>query len=467
MSLTFTNPQAILLTVTHYRHESSPTVDFAPIAEQWKGWLNGELAADDAPTLPAPTTQYRGQAQGGIPLKLAVHPERDAYLTRVTLYPTSPITPFAPQQWALYRDRLTELLRQIDPPPQGVSWLFFAEVPEDTETDGYEALVQRADGLQLSTRQAQNKYRTDHYGWLWLYQHDLSDARVDGVDTFQQTDHRFVLLSKPRPARLADANFLQPFQQGWSRLAYYQHKACFHQWRYDKQIGPAFRAANEKLRQGIRQARQTDDPNQIEQERQELESLAERMIEFATRRDAAQHLQYSLQANLDSFNINLERVNIRADDSPYQTVIEEVNDTLEAMEHDLKYATFTHENAQLIVAAQRETITMRLEHAGLLLGIAAAILTLVSVFDGFLEIWSFLSEKTTPHFPNSWVRFVSAFLVTLSSALLLFGLGLPLNMGIPSKLNQWLQQHRSWVVGAAGVCFVLGVGLAVVMSMAW
>ncbi|MDM8526996.1 hypothetical protein QUF58_02185 [Anaerolineales bacterium HSG24] len=417
---------------------------------------------------------YTGQAEGAVPAELRGTLAHDMHIIRLRLYRTGEQPP---KVWGELYWLLKQIIDQVwsasvtsgasgasrasgalgaseisdnQPahPPRAITFLYQATIPNRSEPRNRQQWVTAPEGLNLTEQQAGQDDLTQ-FGWLWWKE----EGKIN-LPTGQAVPHNTLAMLTPKErATWADEQFLQPLEQGFSRIALYLHKAEHHGRQYQA-VGKDLNESRPALRQTTREAMRTTDDDQIFLERRELENMAKGLKLLLADIDSADNLRESLERNLHSFNDHVSRVGL--DNDIYTKRSRQLQRQLEAIEKDLHYAATTRQNVQAILELQREVVNMRLDHANFLLGIALAVLAIVSVFNSFIDVWSLAVDgHPTLTLPPPEIRLPIAGLAGLSAYILLVGYGLPIR-----RYREVDDQHRLQFLLTALAMFVVSIGLA-------
>jgi hypothetical protein len=403
--------------------------------------LNGERKSEG---------HYKGPTQQGVIIRQLDYAfAYDTHILRLTLRQPGQKEP---AEWRNLRLAMDNMVmgfwrdNQNYPFPWAGSYLYHAQIPDRGDFEEY---LHNPHGIEFDV--SVERHDKTYTGFLWFEPRRETEFYED--KKFWQ--RQVILLSPTEQAKqYAEQDLLaESLKFGLARCELYFHKAQHHSGEYDK-LSASLKAQRTVLREEMGKALQTTDRTQIDQESLELENLGQHLIDLLIYKEGADSLKASIEANITSFEKNVKTAKLKGQAKRYEAQLHDCSQILAQIEHDLLYVKSTEENVKSILSVDRELTMMRMEHTNFLTSIAIALLTIVFVFDGFLEIWGFLLKEGATQ-PAPIYRALVAGLASLASLILLIGIG---------PKTYWNFAKRHW---QAVVLFLALFGWAIALAYIW
>jgi len=290
--------------------------------------------------------------------------------------------------------------------PWAISMLYFAAVPANSGrsqlTPLHQALVSTCGEPRITAEPDSTAY-----GWLWRVAEDTRAFR-HGKETWCRD--LLLLIPNDRAAKVLTL-FIDPLQQGFSRVELYLQK-CKHHARQHEAIRLQLSQAMKTLQQKMVKHLGAKDFGQPSEKPQRLERIAWHLMRFLAQKAAVEILLNSLRNNCAAYNEHLASVKLET--PVYALEGERILRQIEQMESDLRNASVIQESTYAFQDLQRSAQAGRFERASYLLGGTAAFLAGISLFSSFLEIWSLAIENSGWVVPAGWLRLVLSLIASVS-----------------------------------------------------
>ncbi len=287
--------------------------------------------------------------------------------------------------------------------PWAMSRLFFGSAPSAPAGKSViESFVEFCE--QTNINQNSRPPETTPFGWLWI----VKDEELPGKTKKCIWRRDFLLLIPEDRYEKVKTLYTDPLNQGFTRIELYCQK-CKHIARQHDEAQPEFSRTIKILQGEYLEQIRISDFKQIHSEPALMEKMSRQLMRFSAQKAAVELLLASLPNNLGSMGDHLKRVKL---DTPiYSHEIAKLERQIEQIKVDLHNADVILNGTSAIQEIQRSTEGSRFERASYLLGGSAALLAGISLFNGFLDIWSLVLENTSWEMPPAWMR-ISLSLIT-------------------------------------------------------
>jgi hypothetical protein len=248
---------------------------------------------------------------------------------------------------------------------------------------------------------------TTPYGWLWIMNEGWE--KLNNGHRFWARD--LLLLTPEDRYTKVRSYFIQPFVSGLSRIELYLHKSKHHARQYEG-ISANLNRAMVTLQNEMAGHLGGLDFSKIYREPVELERISHYLMRFLGQKAAVEILLNSLRNNVIDFQEHLDLVKL--DNPLYVMEKEKLARQIEQIESDLQNAQVIQDSTYALQDIQRAAEGSRFEHASYLLGVTAALLAGISLFNSFLDIWSLTLENSGWQLPASWLRILLSLLASVA-----------------------------------------------------
>jgi hypothetical protein len=351
---------------------------------------------------------YRGHLLHEVDVSVSGTMAHDTFITRLTLALPGEGTEARWEQLKhLQNDLVCDFLKnETNAVPWALSMLWFASVPASS---GRSELMTQRQALISACGEPGIAAEPDStpYGWLWRVAEDTR-AFCHGKETWRRD--LLLLIPNDRAAKVL-THFVDPLQQGFSRIELHLQK-CKHHARQYETIRLELNQAVKSLQQEMVKHLGTMDIGQLHGEPQRLEQIAWHLMRFLAQKAAVEILLNSLRNNYAAYSEHLAGMEL---ETPVYAL--EGNKTLrqiEQMESDLRNASVIQESIYAFQDLQRSAEASRFERASYLLGGTAAFLAGISLFSGFMEIWNLTIENSGWVVPAGWLRLILSLIASVS-----------------------------------------------------
>ncbi len=290
--------------------------------------------------------------------------------------------------------------------PWAISMLCFAAVPANS---GRSQLATQHQSLVSTYGEPGASAEPDStpYGWLWRVADDTR-AFCHGKDTWCRD--LLMLIPSDRAARVLDL-FVDPLQQGFSRIELYLQK-CKHHARQHEAIRLELNQAMKTLQQEMVKHLEDMDFGRLYERPRRLERISWYLMRFLAQKAAVEILLNSLRNNYAAYREHLAGVKL---ETPlYALEGERILRRIEQMESDLHNASVIQESTYAFQDLQRSAEAGRFERASYLLSGTVAFLAGISLFGSFLEIWGLAIANSGWVAPSGWLRIVLSLVASVS-----------------------------------------------------
>ena len=308
------------------------------------------------------------------------------------------------EAWALFQH--DHLSGGSSVQPWGLTRLFHVSVVGRGSSSG---LIDQQHTLEvlLDVSPSANAPDTTPYGWFWMIKEDWGKLE-DG--------HRFwgrdlLLLTPEDRSEKVKSYFIQPFASGLSRIELYLQKSKHHARQYEA-ISANLNRAMVTLQNEMTGHLGGLDFSKIYREPVELERISQYLMRFLAQKAAVEILLNSLRNNFIEFQEHLELVKL--DNPLYELDKCKLERQIEQIESDLQNAQVIQDSTYALQDIQRAAEGSRFEHASYLLGVTAALLAGIGLFNSFLDIWSLALENSGWQLPASWLRILLSLLASIA-----------------------------------------------------
>jgi hypothetical protein len=290
--------------------------------------------------------------------------------------------------------------------PWAISMLCFAAVPANS---GRSQLMTLHQALVSTCGEPRIVAEPDStpYGWLWRVAEDTRAFR-HGKETWCRD--LLLLIPNDRAAKVLTL-FVEPLQQGFSRIELYLQK-CKHHARQHEIVRLQLSQAMKTLQQEMVKHLGAMDLGQPNEKPQRMERIAWYLMRFLAQKAAFEILLNSLRNNCMAYNEHLASVKLET--QIYELEGERILRQIAQMESDLHNASVIQASTYAFQDLQRSAEAGRFERASYLLGGTAAFLAGISLFGSFLEIWSLAIENSGWVVPAGWLRLVLSLIASVS-----------------------------------------------------
>lgn len=332
-------------------------------------------------------------------------------------------------------------LRPDQPLPWGATRIFSAQTARGVKSEELQGLIAQL-CAQIEGPEAHGSAEPTPFGWCW----PLGEKETT-IGSDHELYQRWIAWMVPQErGERVEAVFLQPLNQGLSRIELYLHKSLHHA-RQHEAVRAALEKARVELQEGMLVALRTVSFRDIQREEPELEKISRKLMLFLAEKAQTEVLLNSLRSNQKSFLEHLARVKLETPAYAGQAAL--IQRGIEQLESDLASAQAVAESSYTFQDIQRSIESNRIERAGVLLGGAAAILAGLAIFNNFLDIWNLSVEKSSMILPDPWLR---ALLGALAAVFWPLG-------------AYQLVQRKWWRGGISLLIGVLSIILAVVFTV--
>ena len=289
--------------------------------------------------------------------------------------------------------------------PWGLTRLFYASLVGRGSSLG---LIEAQQALQavLDGSPTPTAPDTTPYGWLWLVKESWGEW--DGGQRIWMRD--LLLLTPEDRSEKVRSYFIQPFGSGLSRIELYLQKSKHHARQYEG-ISAHLNRAMVTLQNEMAGHLGGLDFSKIYREPVELERISQYLMRFLGQKAAVEILLNSLRNNFIDFQEHLDLVKL--DNPLYEQEKRALARQIEQIESDLQNAQVIQDSTYALQDIQRAAEGSRFEHASYLLGVTAALLAGIGLFNSFLEIWSLALENSGLQLPAPWLRIVLSLLASV------------------------------------------------------
>ncbi len=290
--------------------------------------------------------------------------------------------------------------------PWAITVLCFAAVPASS---GRSQLATQHQALVSTYGQPGSSAEPDStpYGWLWRVVDDTR-ALCHGKDTWCR--HLLLLIPSDRAAKALDL-FVDPLQQGFSRIELYLQK-CKHHARQHETIRLELNQAIRTLQEEMVKHLGDIDFGRLYERPQRLERISWYLMRFLAQKAAVEILLNSLRNNYTAYGEHL--AGVRLETPLYALEGERTLRRIEQMESDLHNASVIQESTYAFQELQRSAEAGRFERASYLLSGTVAFLAGISLFGSFLEIWGLAVSSSGWAAPAGWLRIVLSLVASVS-----------------------------------------------------
>jgi hypothetical protein len=290
--------------------------------------------------------------------------------------------------------------------PWGLTRLFHASLVGRGSSSG---LIDAQQALQALLNETLTSIAPDptSYGWLWLVKEGWDG--LEGGHRFWKRD--LLLLTPEDRSEKVRAYFIQNFVSGLSRIELYLHKSKHHARQYEG-ISANLNRAMMTLQNEMAGHLGGLDFSKIYREPVELERISQYLMRFLGQKAAVEITLNSLRNNLIDFQEHLDLVKL--DNPLYELEKNKLARQIEQIESDLKNAQVIQDSTYALQDIQRAAEGSRFEHASYLLGVTAALLAGISLFNSFLDIWSLTLENSGWQLPASWLRILLSLIASVA-----------------------------------------------------
>jgi len=382
-------------------------------------WQHGKLALNPQGTTPH---HYTGYSASGLTCELTCHFAYDTHILRLTCSrPGLQASNEWQEQDTLLQEITTECIEDTRLLcPWGITWLYHAVVPAQT-------------GSNQLKQQLANTFSTpiDHipldeskYGWLTLLNEERKAPSVQPASQRTYLKRNLVFLTTQSRRQKVEETFLHPTRAGLTPIELYLHKGSHHLQQYH-----LLHRTMEQTRQTIeKETLQTLDTfDKSHQSQEKLDEIAKLLMKFLAYKGQAEVLLNSLRSNRDALREKLIDAQLIKETSAdftgsalYLNQLAIFQRGIEQIKNNLIYATTTQEMAQTIKELQRSVASAHQERINYLVSMIAALLTSVTVFNSFLDIWSLLLEGSKLELPAPSIRLMLSVSAAITSLLAIF-----------------------------------------------
>ncbi len=235
------------------------------------------------------------------------------------------------------------------------------------------------------------------YGWLWLMDEGQRPV-VEGVDVWLRS--LAVLVPEERCDKVNQV-FLAPLNQGLARIELYLHKGIHHA-RLQTSTHDRLDQARRTLQDSMNSALALTDGKPAHAPR-DLDHISTNLLRFLTQVSSLEILLNSLQTNCQAFRDHLELV--KMDIPLYHKEMHQLDWHIEQLSADIRNSRAVMDSTYSFQEIHRSMENARMERSTFLMGVAAAVLAGVAIFNSFVDIWNLVLEGSEMIGPSPWLRF--------------------------------------------------------------
>jgi len=324
----------------------------------------------------------------------------DTHLLRVSLsFPGMQ----PPEIWSVMNANLENILTAVQstpsqPEPWAATRIYYARTTRGARTDDLSAIIAQLAGSIPGVEQPLQVEPTP-YGWSWPLGSGTS-ALAESRQLYQR--RQAWIVPQERAARVDDV-FLQPLNQGLTRVELYLHKSL-HLARQHESIRSDLETARIELQDSMLISLRSVDFEKVHYAQPGMEQISRKLLVFLAGKAQMEVLLNSLRSNNQSYLEHLERVKLETPSHAVHSAL--IKRSIEQLESDLANAQAISDSSYAFQDIQRSVESNRLERAGMLLGGAATILAGLAIYDNFLDIWNLSVEKSGLLLPSPVLRVI-------------------------------------------------------------
>lgn len=398
---------------------ANPAQEAQTLCDQWQ---HAKLALNPQASAYDHHHHYSGYSTNGSTCELTCHLLYDTHILRLTCTRLGEQTS---REWQAQEALLQEITNECiqDTPsacPWGMTWLYHAVVPAQTSQNQLKQEIASA----LNSSIGQIRLENSKYGWLTLLNEERKAANIDAPSQRTYLKRRLAFLTTETRVQQVYEAFLRPMTAGFASIELYLHKGTHHLHQYNVLHQTMERTRKEIEQQTLQTLNGFDKSHQSQEK---LDEIAKRLMEFLAYKGQAELLLNSLRSNREALEEKLTHARLispsssEATGSPlYLNQLAIFQRGMEQIESNLQYATTTQEMATTIKELQRSVASAHQERINYLFSMIAALLTGITIFNSFLDIWSLLFEGTDVKLPAPHIRLILSFSATITSLLAIF-----------------------------------------------